>query len=329
VVALLIAEGADLKAVNNDGETALQVAERAGKPAIVTLLRPSSGPATASGGIFAAVKSGDVAAVKKMVADNPKLVGLKDTGFGATPLHWAALKGHDAVVEVLLAAGANASAPNREGETPLEVAERAKRTGAVAILKRAGGGGSAPSLDGIFAAARDGDVQRVNAMITKDPAVVNTKDARFGATPLHWAALKGHEAVVDLLMANGASPKAVNKDGETPVQVAKRAGQTAVLPYFAPGGGSATAGLVEAVKAGDLARVQKLLQDNPKLINQKDASFSATPLHYAALKGNLEMVQLLVSRGADLKAVNRDGETPLQVARRGGKTGVVAVLTPR
>jgi ankyrin repeat protein len=327
IVALLIAEGADLKAVNNDGETALQVAERAGKPEIVALLRPAAGPFTASGGIFGAVKSGDAALVKKLVAENPKLVGLKDTGFGATPLHWAALKGHDAVVEALLAAGANASAPNREGETPLEVAERAKKASTVAILRRGGGTGGTTSLEGIFAAARDGDVQRVNALITKDPAAVNTKDARFGATPLHWAALKGHEAVVDLLLANGANPKAVNKDGETPVQVAKRAGQAAVLPYFAPGGGSATAGLVEAVKAGDLSRVQKLLQDNPRLINQKDASYSATPLHYAALKGNVEMVKLLVARGADPKAVNRDGETPLQVARRGGKTNVVAVLT--
>jgi ankyrin repeat protein len=327
VVALLIAQGADLAAVNNDGETALQVAQRAGRPEVVALLRPA-GPFTASGGIFDAVKRGDVPGVKQLLTEKPDLVNLKDTGFGATPLHWAALKGHDAVVEVLLAAGANATATNRDGETPLQVAERAKRTGAVAILRRSGGGGGGAAAD-IFDAARSGDVQRVNALVTQDPSVVNAKDPRFGATPLHFAALKGHEAVVDLLLASGADPKAVNKDGETPLQVAERARQTAVLPYLRPGAGSASASLVEAVKAGDLAKVQQMLQDNPRLVNQKDPSYSATPLHYAALRGNVPMVQLLLSRGADATATNRDGETPLQVARRGSRTEVVAVLTSR
>jgi ankyrin repeat protein len=332
VVALLIAEGADLKALNNDGETALQVAQRAGRTEVVALLRPA-GPFTASGGIFDAVKRGDVGAVKQLLAENPKLVGLADTGFGATPLHWAALKGHDAVVEVLLAAGADPGAGNGDGETPLQVAERAKRTGAVAILRRAtpggGGSGTAPQGGTIFDAARTGNVARVNELLAKDPAAVNTKDARFGATPLHWAALKGQDAVVDLLLASGADPRAVNKDGETPLQVAERARQTAVLPYLRAGGGSATASLVEAVKAGDLGKVQQMLQDNPRLVNQKDASFSATPLHWAALRGNVAMVQLLLSRGADVKATNRDGETPLQVARRGNRTEVVAVLSSR
>jgi ankyrin repeat protein len=328
VVALLIAQGADLAAVINDGETALMVAQRANKPEVAALLRPT-GPFSASGGIFDAAKRGDVAAVRQLLAENPKLVSLADTGFGATPLHWAALRGQDAVVEVLLAAGASPTATNRDGETPLQVAERAKKGDTAAILRRAGGVAGGGAASGIFDAAKSGDVQRVNEIITKDPAAVNRKDPRFGATPLHFAALRGQEAVVDLLLASGADPKAVNGDGETALQVAERARQTAVLPYLRPGGGSATAGLVEAVKAGDLAKVQQTLQSNPRLVNQKDPSFSATPLHYAALRGNVAMVQLLLSRGADPRAVNRDGETPLQVARRAGKTEVVAVLTSR
>jgi ankyrin repeat protein len=38
-------------------------------------------------------------------------------------------------------------------------------------------------------------------------------------------------------------------------------------------------------------------------------------------------VTFLLSAGADTKATNRDGETPLQVARRAGKNDVVEVLT--
>ncbi len=44
----------------------------------------------------------------------------------------------------------------------------------------------------------------------------------------------------------------------------------------------------------------------------------ATPLHYAALLGDREYLELLIKKGADVNLVNRDGNTPLHAAAIGG-----------
>ena len=38
-----------------------------------------------------------------------------------------------------------------------------------------------------------------------------------GGTPLHWAARKGHQEIVELLIANGANVNAQDEDGGTPL----------------------------------------------------------------------------------------------------------------
>ena len=39
-----------------------------------------------------------------------------------------------------------------------------------------------------------------------------------------------------------------------------------------------------------------------------------TPLHNAASRGDVEMIKYLVSKGADVKAVNREGKTTADMA---------------
>ena len=49
-----------------------------------------------------------------------------------------------------------------------------------------------------------------------------------GTTALLWAAWKGHKAVVAQLLQANADTKAANNGGDTPLQIAKRLGRTAV-----------------------------------------------------------------------------------------------------
>jgi len=51
-----------------------------------------------------------------------------------------------------------------------------------------------------------------------------------------------------------------------------------------------------------------------------------TPLAYAAAKGNLEMVELLLRNGADPTQVTREGDTPVELALRSGHGGIADVL---
>jgi len=276
---------------------------------------------------FEAVKAGDFAATRQLLSDDPALVNEKDTVYGASPLHWAALKGNEAIAALLLAEGADVDLRNRDGETPFQVAQRGRKPEVTRLLTPTTG------YPGFIEAVKRGDMGTVQRLVAEQPALVNEKDSSYGATALHWAALRGHAGVAQLLLATGASPQAQNKDGETPLQVAERAKKTEVAQVLRGGGGTAAAParagsgeMTEAVKRGDLARVRDLLAADPALLAAKDASYGGTPLHWAALRGHAAIVQFLIAQGADTKARNGDGETPLDVARRAGKKDVIALL---
>ena len=73
----------------------------------------------------------------------------------------------------------------------------------------------------------------------------------------------------------------------------------------------------DAASKGDLEKVKALLKDNPKVVfslaTNKDEEGS-TPLHFAALKGHLDVVALLLASKADVNAKNNEGSTPLHYA---------------
>uniref|UniRef100_A0A453NV74 ATPase AAA-type core domain-containing protein n=2 Tax=Aegilops tauschii subsp. strangulata TaxID=200361 RepID=A0A453NV74_AEGTS len=74
------------------------------------------------------------------------------------------------------------------------------------------------------------------------------------------------------------------------------------------------------VRAGDVAAVQRKLQENPALLNDKNPVMCQTPLHVAAGYNNTEIVKFLLDwqgQGSDrveVEAKNMYGETPLHMA---------------
>lgn len=56
------------------------------------------------------------------------------------------------------------------------------------------------------------------------------------------------------------------------------------------------------------------------------AKHNITPLHVASKWGKMNMVSLLVAKGADIQAKTRDGLTPLHCAARSGHDQVVNML---
>ena len=113
----------------------------------------------------------------------------------ATPLHYASQKGHTAVVELLLAAGADVTAVSGFNMTALHFASLNGHKAVVKLLLAAGA-----------------DVHAVS----------------IGRTPLHLASQKGHGAVAELLLTAGADVTAVNRSNMTPLQFATQKGHEAV-----------------------------------------------------------------------------------------------------
>lgn len=124
--------------------------------------------------ILKAAKSGDVDQLIELLASEPALIDARDTD-GSTPLHCASWKGHVAVVQALLQAGADLHAVNQNdhwGDTPLHAAAHGNQKAVAEALIAAGA-----------------DVSRLSA---------------FGRTPLQETEVHKATAVAKLLRANGA-----------------------------------------------------------------------------------------------------------------------------
>jgi len=66
---------------------------------------------------------------------------------------------------------------------------------------------------------------------------VDTRDERYGASSLHWAAWCGHPDIVELILAAEANVNAINFDGETPLDCATNFSQNEIAAILRKNGG--------------------------------------------------------------------------------------------
>ncbi len=139
---LLLRAGANVKAVNRYGVTPLSLACRNGNGAMVELLLKAGADANTAlpGGetaLMTAARAGSVQAVRALLSRGAK-ADAKESRGGQTALMWAAVEGHAEVVEALIAAGADFRARLNSGFTPLFFAVREGHSGVVRTLLKAG-----------------------------------------------------------------------------------------------------------------------------------------------------------------------------------------------
>lgn len=79
--------------------------------------------------------------------------------------------------------------------------------------------------------------------------------------------------------------------------------------------------LHEVAGSGDIEALARQLDSGLCGVNDRDEN-GCTPLHFAADRGQLRAMQLLLARGADLNARDSDGQTPLHYAAMCGQKEV-------
>ena len=283
----------------------------------------ATGSAPASSEICQAVKSGDLEKVKTLLKEHPDLVfskGLNDW----TLLHWAAFCGHKDMAELLLSNKAEVNAKDGFDNTPLHAAAWGGYKDVAELLLANKADVNARNSEGrmpLHYAAIHGHKDVVELLLT-NRADVNARNNN-GWTPLHFAKTK---EIAEMLIAHGADVNARNKKGQTPLHYAAMGGYKGVAELLRQHGGRDFFGeLHDAVRNGELEKVKGLLKDHPDVVLTEDEG-GTTPLHWAAKKGDKDLVELLLANKADVNARTNAGDTPLHCAASNGHKDVVEFL---
>jgi ankyrin repeat protein len=137
---------------------------------------------------FDAVQSGDLPAIRELLARTPSLASARDGG-GATPLHIAAFNGNREVVRLLVAQGADVNARDRRfGATP---------AGWAIEYLRELGGFLGMEIDDTIEAIHQGDAGWVRRFLTRLPRLAACRD-RDGKLLLQHAEESGHTEIAAL-----------------------------------------------------------------------------------------------------------------------------------
>ena len=198
----------------------------------------------------------------------------------------------------------------------------------------------------VFVLIMSGDSKKLEYLIDKDPALINISD-RWQSTPLHWAARLEDNDIVKTLIDAGASVRARDMYGNTPLHCAAESWNEVLHPRWnrdkerqlvssesivvllIESGADINAvnkydftPLHEAARSGDIEVAEILIRAGAD-INAKCVRRSLTPLHTAAYSGNCRVVKILIENGADisLKSGIR-GNTPFHLAVGSGKDAI-------
>lgn len=216
-----------------------------------------------------------------------------------------------------------------------------------------------PNVEDIAAAIRAKDVEAVQRILAEDPSLAHSRGPD-GASMLLVAAYHGAAEVCGLLMSRGVRPnvweasalgrvdlvrqdvgarpdlvRAYSHDGWTPLHLAAHFGQQGVGVFLLSKGADvhqrslnalANTPLHAAVAGRQSGMVATLLAHKAEV----DATYQGVTALWAAARGGDEAsVRLLLSAGASLRFQDKEGRTPLAIAREHGHDRVARFLAAR
>ncbi len=358
-VGQLLKHGADVSAGNRYGVTALCLACTNGNAVLVRrLLDAGADPKTKLAGgetvLMTAARTGRVDVVRQLVKRGAE-VDAKERN-GQTALMWAAAEGHTDVVSLLVEAGADFRRPLKSGFTPLLFAVRQGRLEAARVLVAAGADVNTamePSVSGgrvarrgtspLLLAVENGHFELAVWLLESG---ADPNDQRSGFTALHaisWVRkpnlgdgvdgdpaptgsgkvtslqfvrkLVQHGANVNARLQRGRSGRGrLNHSGATPFLFAADTADVPLMRALLELGADPTIGNADAC---------------PPLLAAAGLGTLAPGEEAGTEEESIEAVALLLELGADINAVDKNGETAMHGAAYASFPKMVRFLTER
>lgn len=305
----LLELGADIDSANSLGMTALMSAAARGDYQLVHTLINSGAEVDVKNNqgesaVFLAVQYGHHSAVRVLLNAAAKLnikntIRANESNSGFTPLMYAATHGltrdpvdWPAMVRLLLNGGADPNVTNTHAESALVFAQNLKDSAIVSVLLQAG--------------AKD----------TQAFAGLNVDDALVKAARL------GNLFMVEQVLDNGANPNYVDSNGITPLLAASYEGHLDIVTVL-----SKKQAEIDFVTLG-LRQFAMSKSHAPLSIRDLMAAASRgdTALIAAGRRGHVEVVEHLLSKGAQIDLPNRHGELAVFVAAANGDNKLLNLL---
>ncbi|MEU6883038.1 ankyrin repeat domain-containing protein [Streptomyces sp. NPDC046712] len=187
----------------------------------------------------------------------------------------------------------------------------------------------------LLAAAHRGDTAEIRAALDAG-ANVESRDGEH-RTPLLLAARADHVAAAEILVDAGADPDARDAQDDTPWLVTGVTGSVDMMRVLLAAGPDLRltnrfggTSLIPAAERGHVAYVRAVLRETDIDVDHVNR-LGWTALLEAVILGDgglphMEIVELLITAGADPLLADHDGTTPLQHARRHGFDRIAGLL---
>ena len=275
----------------------------------------SQGRGTDVWALIQACASGDLRAVRALIARDPSLA--RSHYDYRKPLYFAVRENRIDVVRFLLEHDCNPLDLWMDDD-PIEIARDRGYTAMEQLLTHTLDTrfNASPQGEPVASALREHDLKQMRELLDAQPALVGKGDKR-SSQPIHWATMTRQLDAIDELLRRGGDINAQRMDGARPIHVTNgdyfyrgwrdvprnwpvTAAQ--VMTHLKARG--AFIDLPTACHTGDIDRVRELLRQDPSLANrigEHEGYYlgAGSPLSNAAAVGRMDIVQLLLDHGAD------------------------------
>ena len=255
-----------------------------------------------------------------------KLINIQDTN-GDNLLHICSYHGNYKIINKLIYYGAKKQIQNKENQIPVDIAKDNKVRKVLTNLNEAAKASDEKNIQELVNFGQDlneklsifslapihkiiesteknkHEVLKKMLLLGSDP---NIKDSN-GWTALHYAAQNGDLESVKILIDKKANINSFSNNGRTPLHLASKMNRKYIVKY-----------LIEKI-------LEKYKINSPKYLNAKD-EHGCTPSHLAAKEGNIDCLEILLSKGADAYATDICGWNILHYASFHAKKDMIRFI---